>query len=229
MKNYVDVLITGATGMVGKSVLLECIRDNRVKNIYLVNRVTVNIKSPKIIEFIVDDFLKVGDLKKKIKNCDACFHCMGITSFGQNSNYYYKVTYEMTKSLADLVYGINPNSIMTYVSGEGTSTKENSIIDWANVKGKTENYILNRGLKDAYMFRLSLLIPENGIKAKTKLYNLFYTIMTPFYPLMKLTPSITTSSKLGLAMINCLYFPEDHKYLDNRKINNLSKMHLSKL
>ena len=227
MKNYVDVLITGATGMVGKSVLLECIRDNRVKNIYLVNRVPVNIKSPKIIEFIVDDFLKVGDLKKKIKNCDACFHCMGITSFGQNSNYYYKVTYEMTKSLADLVYDINPNSIMTYVSGEGTNTKENSIIDWANVKGKTENYILNRGFKDAYMFRLGLLIPENGIKAKTKLYNLFYTIMTPFYPLMKLIPSITTSSKLGLAMINCLYFPENDKYLDNRKINNLSKIHLN--
>ena len=227
MKNYVDVLITGATGMVGKSVLLECIRDNRVKNIYLVNRVPVNIKSPKIIEFIVDDFLKVGDLKKKIKNCDACFHCMGITSFGQNSNYYYKVTYEMTKSLADLVYDINPNSIMTYVSGEGTSTKENSIIDWANVKGKTENYILNRGFKDAYMFRLGLLIPENGIKAKTKLYNLFYTIMTPFYRLMKLIPSITTSSKLGLAMINCVYFPENDKYLDNRKINNLSKMHLN--
>ena len=227
MKNYVDVLITGATGMVGKSVLLECIRDNRVKNIYLVNRVPVNIKSPKIIEFIVDDFLKVGDLKKKIKNCDACFHCMGITSFGQNSNYYYKVTYEMTKSLADLVYDINPNSIMTYVSGEGTSTKENSIIDWANVKGKTENYILNRGFKDAYMFRLGLLIPENGIKAKTKLYNLFYTIMTPFYPLMKLIPSITTSSKLGLAMINCMYFPENDKYLDNKKINTLSKMHLN--
>lgn len=227
MKNYVDVLITGATGMVGKSVLLECIRDNRVKNIYLVNRVPVNIKSPKIIEFIVDDFLKVGDLKKKIKNCDACFHCMGITSFGQNSNYYYKVTYEMTKSLADLIYDINPNSVMTYVSGEGTSTKENSIIDWANVKGKTENYILNRGFKDAYMFRLGLLIPENGIKAKTKLYNLFYTIMTPFYPLMKLIPSITTSSKLGLAMINCVYFPENDKYLDNRKINNLSKMHLN--
>ena len=49
-----------------------------------------------------------GDLKKKIKNCDACFHCMGITSFGQNSNYYYKVTYEMTKALADLVYRYKP-------------------------------------------------------------------------------------------------------------------------
>ena len=172
------------------------------------------------------DFLNIGELKSKINNCDACFHCMGITSFGQKSDYYYKVTFEMTKLLTDLVYEINPNAVMTYVSGEGTSTKENSNIPWANVKGKTENYILNKGLKDAYVIRLGLLIPENDIKAKTKLYNLFYTLMKPLYPLMKLLPTITTSSKLGLAMINCLYFPLKNKYLDNKKINNLCKIHL---
>ena len=221
-----DVLITGSTGMVGKSVLQECINDKRVKNIYLINRIPVNLKSPKISEFILTDFLKVGELKKNIENCDACFHCMGITSFGQSSEYYYKVTYEMTKVITDLIYSINSNSIMTYVSGEGTSTNENSKISWANVKGKTENYILNKGLKDAYMIRLGLLIPENGIKAKTKLYNLFYTLMTPLFPVMKLIPSITTSSKLGLAMINLVYYPNSNKYLDNKKINKLSKIHL---
>ena len=56
---------------------------------------------------------------------------MGITSFGQKSDYYYKVTFEMTKVLTDLVYEINPNSVMTYVSGEGTSKNENSKIPWA--------------------------------------------------------------------------------------------------
>ena len=223
-----DVLITGSTGMVGKSVLQECINDKRVKNIYLINRLPVNLKSPKISEFIISDFLKVGEVKKKIKNCDACFHCMGITSFGQNSEYYYRVTYEMTKAITDLVYSINSNSIMTYVSGEGTSTKENSKIPWANVKGKAENYILNIGLKDAYMIRLGLLIPENGIRPKTKLYYLFYTLMRPIYPLMKLFPTITTSSKLGLAMINSFYYPLSDKFLDNRKINKLSHLHLNK-
>jgi len=212
--------------MVGKSVLYQCIRDNRVKNIVLINRLPVDLKNEKITELIIEDFLNIGELKSKINNCDACYHCMGITSFGQNSDYYYKVTFEMTKVLTDLVYEINPNAVMTYVSGEGTSTKENSNIPWANVKGKTENYILNKGLKDAYMIRLGLLIPENGIKAKTKLYNLFYTLMKPLYPLMKLLPTITTSSKLGLAMINCLYFPLKNKYLDNKKINNLCKIHL---
>jgi len=223
-----DVLITGSTGMVGKSVLHECIKDNRVDNIYLINRIPIKLKSSKISEFILQDFLNVSELKNKINNCDACFHCMGITSFGQKADYYYKITFEMTKALTDLVYEINPNSIMTYVSGEGTSANENSKIPWANVKGKTENYILNKGLKDAYMIRLGLLIPENGIKAKTKLYNLFYSLMKPFYSVMKIIPSITTSSKLGLAMINCIYFPMNEKYLDNRKINNLSTKHIKK-
>ena len=138
-----DVLITGSTGMVGKSVLQECIKDKRVRNIYLINRVAVDIESSKISEFIIEDFLFVKELKEKIQNCDACFHCMGITSFGHDSEYYYRVTFEITKLIADLVYSINPNSIITYVSGEGTSSKENSKISWANVKGKAENYIIN--------------------------------------------------------------------------------------
>ena len=221
-----DVLITGSTGMVGKSILDECIKDSRVNKIFLINRSSLGLKNPKIFEFIIDDFLKAQELKTKIKSCDACFHCMGITSFGHDKKYYYKVTFEMTKEITDLVYEINPNSIMTYVSGEGTSSKQNSKISWANVKGKTENYILNKGLKDSYMIRLGILIPENGIKAKTKIYNLFYSLITPLYPILKLIPTITTSSKLGKAMINCFYHPSKEKYLDNKKINKLSTIHL---
>ena len=221
-----DVVITGSTGMVGKSILYECIKDNRVNKIFLISRSPLGFKNPKIKELILDDFLKVLELKNEIKSCDACFHCMGITSFGHNAKYYYKVTFKMTKQITDLIYDINPNAVMTYVSGEGTSSKENSKISWANVKGKAENYILNRGLKDSYMIRLGLLIPENGIKAKTKIYNLFYSLMTPFYPIMKIIPSITTSSKLGKAMINCFYFPSKEKYIDNKKINRLSAINL---
>ena len=132
----------------------------------------------------------------------------------------------MTKKITDLVYAINPNAVMTYISGEGTNSKQNSKISWANVKGKTENYILNKGFKDSYMIRLGILIPENGIKPKTKIYNLFYTLITPLYPILKLIPSITTSSNLGKAMINCFFHPSKEKYLDNKKINRLSAIHL---
>ena len=221
-----NVLITGSTGMVGKSVLYECIKDDRINKIYLINRSSINIINNKVEEFIEIDFTKINKLKNRIDKIDACFHCMGITSFGHKSNYYYKVTFEMTKILTDFIYQINPKAIMTYVSGEGTSKTEKSKIYWANVKGKAENYILNKGLKDAYMIRLGLLIPENGIKAKTKLYNIFYSVMRPFYPLMKKIPSITTSSKLGLAMINLFFFPDHKKYINNKRINILSSKHI---
>jgi len=53
-----DVLITGSTGMVGKSVLYECIKDKRVKSIYLINRISTNLKSSKISEFLLFQELK---------------------------------------------------------------------------------------------------------------------------------------------------------------------------
>ena len=57
-----NVLITGSTGMVGKSVLFECIKDNRVKKIFLLNRVSSNVKSSKVYEYIIDDFLKIKEI-----------------------------------------------------------------------------------------------------------------------------------------------------------------------
>ena len=50
-----DVLITGTTGMVGKSVLQECINDKRVK-IYLINRLPVNLKVLKFLNLLFQIF-----------------------------------------------------------------------------------------------------------------------------------------------------------------------------
>ena len=66
-----NVLITGSTGMVGKSVLNECIKDDRIGKIYLINRVPVNLKSSKVSEFILDNFLKMGELKNEFKSLFA--------------------------------------------------------------------------------------------------------------------------------------------------------------
>ena len=60
-----NVLITGSTGMVGKSVLNECIKDDRIKKIYLINRSSINIINNKVEEFIEIDFTKINKLKKQ--------------------------------------------------------------------------------------------------------------------------------------------------------------------
>ena len=73
------------------------------------------------------------------------------------------------------------------------------------------------------MFRAGIIIPEKGIKSRTPLYNFFYVLMWPFYPLMKLLPFITTTSKIGNAMIYTLFNNEKNKIINNLIINRFSK------
>ena len=216
------VIITGSTGMVGKGVLIQCLEDNRIKKILLVNRTSIKLNNPKIKEIICDNFLNLADYEKDFIGYDACFHCMGISVVGSSDKYYKTTTYDITKIITDLVFKGNKNAVFNYVTGEGTDSSEKGPIRWARIKGKTENYILQKGFKDSYMFRAGIIIPEKGIKSRTKIYNLFYVLMTPVYPILKLLPFITTTSKLGNAMINTLFFNHKKKIINNIHINKIS-------
>ncbi len=216
------VIITGSTGMVGKGVLIQCLEDNRIKKILLVNRTSIKLYNPKIKEIICDNFLNLADYEKDFIGYDACFHCMGISVVGSSDKYYKTTTYDITKIITDLVFKGNKNAVFNYVTGEGTDSSEKGPIRWARIKGKTENYILQKGFKDSYMFRAGIIIPEKGIKSRTKIYNLFYVLMRPVYPILKLLPFITTTSKLGNAMINTLFFNHKKKIINNIHINKIS-------
>ena len=219
------VIITGSTGMVGKGVLYECIEHPMVTGILVVNRNSVGIQHPKVKEVLLNDFSNLESIKEHLIGYDACFHCMGTSVVGKNEATYTKVTFEYSKTLAELLHESNPDSVFNYVSGTGTDSSEQGRSMWARIKGKTENYILNKGFKDAYMFRPGAIIPEKGIKSRTGWYNFFYIIMQPFFPLMKKSKNITTTTKIGQAMINSVLHPQKDKILENNAINSLSLIH----
>jgi len=47
--------------------------------------------------------------------------------------------------------------------------------------------------------------------------------MSPFYSLLKKSKNITTTTKVGLAMINTLTNSSENKHLENRDINEMAK------
>lgn len=216
------VLITGSTGMVGKGVLLECIEDERISEIVLINRKPIDINSEKITEVIVKDYgeLVSGEI---FDNLDGCFHCMGISSIGLSEEKFSIVTFDLTKILVDLVFERSPQCVFNYVSGTGTDSSEKGKTMWARVKGKTENYVLNKGFKDAYAFRPGAIVPEKGIKSSTGWYNAIYVITRPLFPLMKKVASITTTTRIGTAMINSIQVNQALKHLEGKDINELAK------
>ena len=216
------VIITGTTGMVGKAVLLECLEDDRIESVLIINRRSINMTHPKLKEIIHENFLNLETLKTDLYGYDACFFCMGVSVIGLNEEEYTRITYSITEIFASTLYNINPKMVFNYVSGAGTDSTEKSRVMWARVKGRTENMVLNKGFKDAYSVRLGAILPEKGIKSKTNWYNIFYIIFRPFFPIMKRMKSITTTTKFGKAMINTIYNPGDLKHLENKHINELA-------
>lgn len=215
-------MITGSSGMVGRGVLIECLESKDVEKVLVINRSPIGLSHPKLEEILLKDFLQIESIKGKLAGYDACFYCMGISVIGLSEDEYSKITFKTTQAFADVLHSLNPSLVFCYVSGKNTDSTEKGSLMWARVKGKTENMILNKGFKDAYAFRPGVIIPEKGVKSKTKLYNFFYIIMTPFFPLFKLLSSTTTSSRLRQAMIKAMLQPFDKKILESRDINELA-------
>jgi len=215
-------IITGSTGMLGKGVLLECIDDPSLEQVLLINRKHLDISHPKVKEVIHKDFRDFNSIKEQLEGYDACFHCMGVSSARMSEEKFTEITYTMSKALATVLYSINPNMVFNYVSGAGTDSTEESSTMWARVKGKTENMIMNMGFKDAYMFRPGAILPERGTKSNTKLYHMLYVVTRPLFPLMKRMKSVTTTTRIGRAMINLYDHPQSLKHLEGADINKVA-------
>lgn len=217
-----SVIITGSTGMVGKGVLLECLDDSRIGKVLVVNRKSIGINHTKLEEVLLSDFTQVATLRDQLEDYDACFYCMGVSAVGLNEEKYSAITYDTVKSFAEVLFELNPTMVFNYVSGTGTDSTEKGRSMWARVKGRSENFILNKGFGDAYAFRPGMIIPEKGIKSRTGWYNAIYLFLRPFFGLLKRSNKITTTTKIGMAMINSLYWPTDMKHLENPDINQLA-------
>lgn len=211
--------------MVGKSVLLACLANDSVTEILLFNRRAVNMQSNKITEVLINSFEEIVKHTNELKNVSAVYHCMGVSAVGLNEKQYHKLTFEYTQILADVVYENSQNVVFTYVSGVGTDSTENGNSMWARVKGKTENFVLSKGFKDAYAFRPGVILPPHGVKSRTGWYNVIYILLRPFFPLLQKSKHIVVGTDIGNAMLAVTRKPLSQKVIDPIIINKLASTH----
>lgn len=216
------VIITGSSGMVGKGVLLECLDSDKIETVLVINRSSIQMQHPKLKEILLKDFTKVATIKSELSGYDGCFYCMGISSIGMNEADYTKITYDTVAAFADVLHELNPKLVFNYVSGVNTDSSEKGNTMWARVKGKTENLVLNKGFKNAFAFRPGFIIPEKGIKSKVSWYSWIYVIFRPLFPLFSKSKNVTSTSKIGTAMINTLDTSLKFKVLEPPAINEMA-------
>lgn len=216
------VLLFGATGMVGQGVLRECLLDARVENVLSIGRRTTGQTSPKLRELVLPNLLDAARLDDELRGFEACFFCLGISSVGMNEENYRRVTFDLTVALAGTLSRLNPAMTFIYVSGAGTDSSERGRSMWARVKGQTENALLRLPLR-AVMFRPAAIGPLHGIKSRTVLYRIIYTLGQPFWkPLRRAFPQlVTTTEQVGRAMLRVARLGAPKPILETRDINAL--------
>jgi uncharacterized protein YbjT (DUF2867 family) len=219
----IKVIITGSTGMVGKGLLLECLNNEKVESVLIINRKPVGIVHNKLIEVLHQDMYDLSAIQDQLSDYDVCYFCLGVSAVGLSEQEYKKITYDLTLSFAQTVLVTSPNITFCYISGAGTDSTEKGNTMWARVKGKTENDLLSLGFKKAYMFRPGYIQPMNGIKSKTAAYNFIYTITSPIYFLLKKLPKyVTSTNQISTAMINIATIKPDFSVLESKDINQFA-------
>jgi uncharacterized protein YbjT (DUF2867 family) len=198
-----NVVIFGASGMVGQGVLLECLRDTSVEHVLVIGRSSAGQQDAKLRELLVKDLFDVASYASELPRLDACFFCLGISSAGMSEAAYRRLTYDLTVVIAQELAARNSALCFVYVSGAGTDSTERGRTMWARVKGATENALLRMPFRTAFMFRPGVIQPLDDIRSKTRAYRLGYVVMAPLLPLLRraFPNSILTTREIGRAML----------------------------
>ncbi len=215
------VIITGATGMVGEGVMLECLEHTAIEQVLMVNRRPYDLKHPKLKELIVPDFLQLDNVETHLSGYDACFFCAGVSSVGMKEDAFSRITYDTTLHFAKTLAKLNSNLVFTYVSGQGTDSSEKGKLMWARVKGRTENELMKLPFKAIYNFRPGLMNSSPGqknIKPVFKMVIALYPLLARIFP-----NNSCTLKEVGLAMINCVTRGYEKPILEVRDIKLLAK------
>lgn len=93
-----NVVVFGATGMVGQGVLRECLNDERIDGVTTVGRRKTGVAHGKLTELERDDLYSFAD--GEFESANACFFCLGVTSTGMSEVAYTRITCGLTMAAA---------------------------------------------------------------------------------------------------------------------------------
>lgn len=190
--NEKNVIITGATGMVGSIVLRRCLAEQSIKQVTSLVRNPSEERHPKLKEVVIDDFCDYSSYDELFKDQNIAYFCLGVYSGAVPAKDFEEITVNYTKEFAKALKQGSSKAAFCFLSGAGADSKEKSKIMFARIKGVAENFLLSLGFGAVHVFRPGYIYPVK----KRKEPSFSYVISRKLYPLLKvLAPSFVISSE----------------------------------
>jgi uncharacterized protein YbjT (DUF2867 family) len=216
------ILLFGATGMVGDGVLRWLIASPKISRVLAVSRKPLAVQHPKLETVIEPDMFRLQQVNM-LRDLDACFFCLGVSSVGMSQEDYRRLTYDLTVAVARQLLPGNPRMVFEYISGEGTGA--NSRQRWAQVKAETERALLNVGFRDAYALRPGFIQPMRCVASRLRSIRWMYALTAPVFPFLQKTFGrwVTSTDLLAAAMLALALTGCEKKILNTAELNALAE------
>jgi uncharacterized protein YbjT (DUF2867 family) len=206
------ILLFGATGSAGGSVLEACLATPRVDVVRAITRRPLKRDHSKLRVFVHSDFIDYTSVRDAFVNIDACLFCLGVSSTQVRGEQYRRITHDYTMAAARMVKQWSPAAAFHYITGKGTQI--DSRLTWARVKGQTEKELID--VIHAVCWRPAFI---DGADTGPRLFR----AVRPVLRLLKPFKSLYVSGEdLGHAMLQSTIEDMRSEIIENEQIRELA-------
>jgi len=213
------VLIFGATGLAGGSVLKACLDAPLIDEVRVITRRPVGFPHGKLHEFIHDDFLNYQAVSDAFAGVNACLFFLGVSVIQVSGEAEYRrITHGLAIAAARQLKNISPMATFHYISGQGTSLASRMM--WARIKAQTEQELL--ALLPSVNWRPAFIDgdPAAGSPA-------FLKVLRPVLKLLKPFRSLYVDGQdIGRAMIQATMENIHGRVIENTEIREIAERYL---
>ena len=209
-----NVLIFGASGSAGGSILRACFSSPAVKEIRAITRRPLRFTHKKLRVFIHNDYLDYAPVEEAFIDVHACLFCLGISATQVSGEEYWRITHDFALATARTLRVHSSTAVFHFISGKGTSM--NSRFLWAHVKAETERDLM--ALVNAVCWRPAFIDGESSNSSPR-----LYRALRPLLRLLKPFRSLYVNGQdLGRAMIRATGENVRGRVIENAEIRDLA-------
>jgi uncharacterized protein YbjT (DUF2867 family) len=211
------VLLFGATGSAGGSVLRACLSAPDVEEVRAVTRRPLRVQHERLSELAHEDFADDAPIGAAFTGIDACLFCLGISvSQVSDEAQYRRITHDFALAAARTMKERSPASAFHFISGQ--NTRLDSRFMWARVKAETERDLA--ALVSAVSWRPSFIDGESSDRAP-RLYQALRPIARI---LLKPFPSwYVSGEEIGRAMLQATREGIRDRVIENAEIRDIAR------
>jgi uncharacterized protein YbjT (DUF2867 family) len=210
------ILLFGATGSAGGSVLRACVASPAVEEVRAVSRRPVSLDHEKLRVFLTGNFQDYSRVEEAFAGVDACLFCLGVSATQvSGEEEYRRITYGFAVAAARALRAQSPGAAFHFISGQGTSLTSRFM--WARVKAETEREVMK--LVDAVCWRPAAIdgAPSDNAPRAYKILRPLFRILKPFRSLY------ISGEDLGRAMLQATAEGVRGRIIENAQIREIAE------